>query len=131
MKWCKFVELFRFERDDICELLMRLEIPDDVISAQCVGCLTYPNRLCKLEVEFGRHVTVISSLVNKVLGHIKYYFVHHLSDMHSHDWTTPPSVRGVRSLGAAGACFMVGTARRICRPTVEATNAFMRSNIRW
>lgn len=37
MKWCKFVELFRFERDDICELLMRLEIPDDVISAQCVG----------------------------------------------------------------------------------------------
>lgn len=57
----KFVELFRFAKDDICELLARLQIPDEVVSAQRVRvsgmealCMTlrrlaYPNRLCELE----------------------------------------------------------------------------------
>ncbi|KAH9375756.1 hypothetical protein HPB48_014640 [Haemaphysalis longicornis] len=91
----------KFERDDICELLTTLKIPDDVISAQRVRvsgmealCMTlrrlaYPNRLCELEVEFGRHGTVICSVVNKVLSHIEYYFAHLLSDMNNHDWMTP------------------------------------------
>lgn len=51
--------------------------------------LVYPKRLCELEVEFGRHGTVICSVVNKVLSHIEYYFAHLLSDMNNHDWMTP------------------------------------------
>lgn len=92
----KFLELFRFERDDIDELRTLLRVPDEVVSAQRVRvpgmealCMTlrrlaYPNRLCELEVEFGRHGTVISSIVNKVLAHIEYYFGHLLSDKTSH-----------------------------------------------
>ncbi|KAH9382943.1 hypothetical protein HPB48_023576 [Haemaphysalis longicornis] len=159
----KFVELFRFERDDICELLTTLNIPDDVISAQRVRvsgmealCMTlrrlaYPNRLCELEVEFGRHGTVICSVVNKVLSHIEYYFAHLLSDMNNHDWMTPSrmhefaevrvhfrwcaectfsNVRFSQAVHARGAplrsCwgFIDGTARRICRPTMEQQEFF-------
>lgn len=89
------------ERDDIDELCTLLRVPDEVVSGQRVRvpgmealCMTlrrlaYLNRLCDLEVEFGRHGTVISSIVNKVLAHIEYYFGHLLSDRTSHRWIHP------------------------------------------
>lgn len=138
----KFLELFRFDRDDIDELRTLLRVPEKVMSTQCVRvsgmeafCMTmrrlaYPNRLCELEVEFGCHGTVTSSVVNKVLAHIEYYFTHLLSDMKSHRWMNPsqlqefaevrthcvyarsallcfrPSMRGVPHSGASGASLM-------------------------
>lgn len=52
-------------------------------------CCAYPNRLCELQVEFGHHRTVISSVVNKVLAQIEYYSAHLLSDMTSHQRMNP------------------------------------------
>lgn len=159
----KFVELFRFRRDDIDELRTLLRVPDEVMSAQRVRvsgmealCMTlrrlaYPNRLCELEMQFGRHGTVVSSVVNKVLAHIEYYFAHLLSDMTSHQWMNPSRLQefaevrihcvcarrgllingrlfqAVHARGAPlGSCwgFIDGTARRICRPTVDQQEYF-------
>ncbi|XP_077553432.1 uncharacterized protein LOC144168291 [Haemaphysalis longicornis] len=139
----KFVELFRFGRDEIDELRTLLRVMDEVVSAQRVMvtgmealCMTlrrlaYPNRLCELEMQFGRHGTLISSVVNKVLAHIEYYFTHLLSDMSSHQWMNPSRLQEfTEAVHARGAplrsCwgFIDGTASRICRPTVDQQEYF-------
>ncbi|XP_077557627.1 uncharacterized protein LOC144172909 [Haemaphysalis longicornis] len=139
----KFVELFRFGRDEIDELRTLLRVPDEVVSAQRVTvtgmealCMTlrrlaYPNRQCELEMQFGRHGTVISSVVNKVLAHIEYYFAHLLSDMTSHQWMNPSRLQEFAEAVHARraplrSCwgFIDGTARRICRPTVDQQEYF-------
>ncbi|KAH9364364.1 hypothetical protein HPB48_003031 [Haemaphysalis longicornis] len=88
--------------------------------------LAYPNRLCELEVEFGRHGTVICSVANKVLSHIENYIAHLLSDMNNHDWMTPSRMRefaeAVHTRGAQlRSCwgFIDGTACQISGLTME------------
>ncbi|KAK8762253.1 hypothetical protein V5799_026480, partial [Amblyomma americanum] len=96
---------FRFEKDDITELLCALMVPNTVTSAQNVKvpgrealCLTirrlaYPNRWCDLERIFGRHTSVMSSITSKMLNHITANFGHLLKDINNHEWLSPPTLR--------------------------------------
>ncbi|KAL1480100.1 hypothetical protein MTO96_051317 [Rhipicephalus appendiculatus] len=83
---------------DLTDLLSALLVPEEIVSAQCVRvpgkealCMTlrrlsYPNRLCELELLFNRHSSVISSVVSTVLAHMEYYFNHLLADLKTHRW---------------------------------------------
>ncbi|CAN7946698.1 unnamed protein product, partial [Ixodes hexagonus] len=132
-----FKGLFRFEKHDLDQMLHRLKMPAEVLRAQRVRvpgvealCMTlrrlaYPNTLLALELLFGRHVSVISSVVSTVMSHIDYYFFHLLADMTTHRWLTLPKLELFsEAVHATGAplknCwgFIDGTARRICRPSL-------------
>lgn len=93
-----FHRLFRFRKMDLPDLLSSLLIPEEFVSAQRVRvpgnealCMTlrrlsYPNRLCELELLFNRHSSVISSVVSTVLAHMEYHFNHLLADLTKHRW---------------------------------------------
>lgn len=90
--------LFRFEREDIPRLRAALKLParlyiangtaidgDDAL-AIALRRLAYPNRLCDLEMLFGRHMSTLSAVSNKVTDHILSTFGHLLKDFKCHDW---------------------------------------------
>ncbi|KAL1418509.1 hypothetical protein MTO96_025893 [Rhipicephalus appendiculatus] len=78
-----FYRLFRFRKMDLPDLLSALLVPEEIVSPQRVRvpgkealCMTlrrlsYPNRLCELELLFNRHSSVISSVVSTVLAHME------------------------------------------------------------
>ncbi|XP_040358411.1 protein ALP1-like [Ixodes scapularis] len=128
---------------DLEDLVAALKIPAEVKSAQRVRvpgyealCMTlrrlaYPNRLCDLERTFGRHSSVISSVVSTVMAHIEYQFGHLLSDLTNHKWLDVPCLKKLsEAVHARGAplknCwgFIDGTARHICRPSVGQQEHF-------
>ncbi|XP_075559263.1 uncharacterized protein LOC142590720 [Dermacentor variabilis] len=134
----EFYHLFRFRKMDLADLASALLIPEEVVSAQRVRvpgnealCMTlrrlaYPNRLCELELLFNRHSSVLSSVVSSVLAHIEHYFDHLLADMTTHKWLNLLAVEKFsEAVHAKGApldncwAFIDGTARQICRPTVD------------
>ncbi|XP_042145608.1 protein ALP1-like [Ixodes scapularis] len=138
-----FKRSFRFEKMDLEDLVAALTIPAEVKSAQRVRvpgyealCMTlrrlaYPNRLCDLERTFGRHSSVISSVVSTVMAHIEYQFGHLLSDLTNHKWLDVPCLKKLsEAVHARGAplknCwgFIDGTARHICRPSVGQQEHF-------
>lgn len=100
-----FKRSFRFEKMDLEDLVAALKIPAEVKSAQRVRvpgyealCMTlrrlaYPNRLCDLERTFGRHSSVISSVVSTVMAHIEYQSGHLLSDLTNHKWLDVPCLK--------------------------------------
>ncbi|KAH9364045.1 hypothetical protein HPB48_016383 [Haemaphysalis longicornis] len=89
---------FRFVKDDFSTLCQALGIPKMVSSAQGVNIpgwealctllrrLAYPNRLCDLELFFGRHSSVISIITNILLEHIDRSFGHLLDDVRQLKW---------------------------------------------
>ncbi|KAH6924457.1 hypothetical protein HPB50_017910 [Hyalomma asiaticum] len=93
-----FYRNFRFDKDDLGDLIAALLIPSEVMSAQharVLGrealCMTlrrlaYPNRLCDLEILFNRHSSVISSVVSKVMSHVECHFGRLLADLTVHRW---------------------------------------------
>lgn len=130
----RFKELFRFEQDDMHELLDGLRMPDEVTSSQGVTvsdaealCMTlrrlaYPTRLRELEALFHHDGSVIASVVGKVLSHVDYYFSHLLADMTTHRWLAPTDLerfaKAVHAKGSALSCcwgFVDSTVRRIYR----------------
>ncbi|KAH7984598.1 hypothetical protein HPB52_022872 [Rhipicephalus sanguineus] len=123
---------------DLPDLLSSLLIPKAFVSAQRVRvpgnealCMTlrrlsYPNRLCELELLFNRHSSVISSVVFTVLAHMEYHFNHLLADLTKHLWLNLIALENFsEAVHAKGAplkncwAFMDGTARQICRPSVD------------
>ncbi|XP_070377116.1 uncharacterized protein [Dermacentor albipictus] len=130
-----FRQQFRFDKDDIPELLSALRVPEEIVSAQNVkvsGCealcitlrrLVYRNRWCDLEPIFGRHSSVMSSVTSQVISHITATFGYLLSDCNNHHWLSRASLKdfsnAIRSKGTPlHNCwaFVDGTARPICRP---------------
>ncbi|KAH9382677.1 hypothetical protein HPB48_023233 [Haemaphysalis longicornis] len=73
-------------------------MPDKIVSVQRVPvpghealCMTlrhlaHPNRLVELEMMFNRHLSVLSSVVNKVLAHVEYHFGYLLHNLTTHTW---------------------------------------------
>ncbi|XP_070379835.1 uncharacterized protein [Dermacentor albipictus] len=130
-----FRRMFRFEKANIDELLSALLIPNTIESIQGVQVsgkeallialrrLAYPNRWSDLEDVFGRHTSVMSSIVASVFGHIETTFGHLLS-LTNHRWLNLANIalfsqavhdRGAPLTNCWG--FVDGTARPICRPT--------------
>ncbi|KAH6935730.1 hypothetical protein HPB50_008671 [Hyalomma asiaticum] len=83
-----FYQNFRFDKDDLDDLIAALLIPSEVMKALCMTLrrLAYPNRLCDMELLFNRHSSVISSVVSKVMSHVEYHFAHLLADLTVHRW---------------------------------------------
>ncbi|KAL1422611.1 hypothetical protein MTO96_021954 [Rhipicephalus appendiculatus] len=93
-----FYRSFKFHKGDLDDLVAALQIPREIESAQhvrvparealCMALrrLSCPHRLSDLEVFFGRHSSVISSVVSKVLTHIECHFAHLLDDLTVHRW---------------------------------------------
>ncbi|KAL1446180.1 hypothetical protein MTO96_028884 [Rhipicephalus appendiculatus] len=93
-----FYHLFRFRKMDLPDLLSALLVLEEIVSAQRVRvpgkealCMTlrrlsYPNRLCELQLLFNRHSSVISSVVSTLLAHMEYHFNHLLADLKTHRW---------------------------------------------
>ncbi|CAN7945539.1 unnamed protein product, partial [Ixodes hexagonus] len=93
-----FRRMFRFEKQDFCQLKEALLMPEAVQSSQGVVVtgeeallmglrrLAYPNRWWDLERLFGRHSSVLSSIVGQVPAHIDDTFGHLLDDLTNHSW---------------------------------------------
>ncbi|XP_077560431.1 uncharacterized protein LOC144175200 [Haemaphysalis longicornis] len=134
----EFRRMFRFEKQHLDLLKGELRVPDVIRSSQGVKVsgqeallmglrrLAYPNRWWDLEPMFGRHSSSMSSVVNHLFNHVETTFGHLLGDLNSHQWLTvddlPELAEAVHNRGAALTnCwgFVDGTARPICRPSVE------------
>ncbi|XP_072140392.1 uncharacterized protein [Dermacentor andersoni] len=132
-----FRRMFRFHKEHLKDLSTSLLIPDTVTSTQgvCVSGeeallitlrrLAYPNRWRDLEPLFGRHYSTLSSIVSKVLTHIEDNFGH-LLDLTNNKWLNLAELgRFSQAMHRRGApiknCwgFVDGTARPICRPSVN------------
>ncbi|XP_075560183.1 uncharacterized protein LOC142592556 [Dermacentor variabilis] len=132
-----FRRMFKFHKEHVKELSTSLLIPDTVTSVQgvCVSGeeallitlrrLAYPNRWWDLEPLFGRHYSTLSSIVSKVLTHIEDNFGH-LLDLTNNKWLNLAELgRFSQAMHRTGAplknCwgFVDGTARPICRPSVN------------
>ncbi|CAN7991473.1 unnamed protein product [Ixodes hexagonus] len=133
-----FRRMFRFEKQDFCQLKEALLMSEAVQSSQGVVVtgeeallmglrrLAYPNRWWDLERLFGRHSSVLSSIVGQVLAHIDGTFGHLFDDLTNHSWLSLADLhRYSRAVHFRGAplpnCwgFVDGTARPICRPSVN------------
>lgn len=138
-----FRRQFRFAKDDFPTLCQALGIPKTVSSAQGVNIpgwealcillrrLAYPNRLCDLELFFGRHSSVISSVTNILLERIDRSFGHLLDDVSQLKWLSATDLdelsEAVYNKGAPLRncwAFIDGTARPICRPSQNQQEYF-------
>ncbi|KAH9381814.1 hypothetical protein HPB48_016338 [Haemaphysalis longicornis] len=134
----EFQRMFRFAKRHLDLLKGELRVPDIIRSSQGVKVsgqeallmglrrLAYPNRWWDLESMFGRHLSSMSSVVSILFNHVETTFGHLLEDLNSHQWLTvddlPELAEAVHNRGAALTnCwgFADGTARPICRPSVE------------
>ncbi|CAN7987954.1 unnamed protein product [Ixodes pacificus] len=130
-----FKQQFRFEKLDFDELSSALLIPQTITTAQGVRItgkealcstlrrLAYPNRWCDLEQIFGRHSSVMSSAVSKLISHAITTFGHLIDDCNMHKWLSPATLGRFGTAvhdkgGALPNCwaFIDGTARPMCRP---------------
>ncbi|KAL3203672.1 hypothetical protein MRX96_041788 [Rhipicephalus microplus] len=96
------------------------------IDEQAFRRLAYPNRWWDLEPLFGRHSSALSNIVSQLFGHIDSTFGHLLADVNNHSWLSLNDLeeyseavynRGAPLRNCWG--FVDGTARPICRPTVN------------
>ncbi|KAL3247655.1 hypothetical protein MRX96_056932 [Rhipicephalus microplus] len=132
-----FRRQFRFNKEDLQVLTEALKIPI-IRSSQGVTVsgqeallmelrrLAYPNRWWDLEPLFGRHSSALSDIVSQLFGHIDSTFGHLLADVNNHSWLSLNDLEeyseAVYNRGAPlRYCwgFVDGTARPICRPTVN------------
>ncbi|XP_075539760.1 uncharacterized protein LOC142574599 [Dermacentor variabilis] len=132
-----FRRLFRFEKGDLHMLKDALRITE-IRSSQGVTVsaeeallmglrrLAYPNRWWDLEPLFGRHASAMSSIVSVLFNHIDSSFGHLLDDLNNHSWLRLSDLedfskavydRGTPLRNCWG--FVDGTARPICRPSVN------------
>ncbi|CAN8029526.1 unnamed protein product [Ixodes persulcatus] len=130
------VRQFRFTKEDLPYLRSALRILETLTTngwvrvsgdeALAIGLrrLAYPNRLCDLELMFGRHSWTLSIVSNQVHRHIAHTFGHLLRDLTAHSWLDPDQLdvfaEAVHNQGAPLTnCwgFIDGTARAMCRPT--------------
>ncbi|XP_064468692.1 uncharacterized protein LOC135382956 [Ornithodoros turicata] len=128
-------KLFRFEKKDLPRLRSALRLPPrlctangtiiDGVNALAVALrrLAYRNRLCDLEMLFGRHMSTLSSISNQVNAHIATTFGHLISGFKCHDWLNLEQfAKAVHDKGAPlPNCwgFIDGTARAICQPSSD------------
>ncbi|CAN8004681.1 unnamed protein product [Ixodes hexagonus] len=130
------VRQFRFTKADVPHLRSALLIPEtlsvnggvrlsgDEALAIALRRLSYPNRLCDLELVFGRHSSALSRVCTDVHRHIERTFGHLLTDLTSHSWLHPRQLdvfaKAICNKGSPlQHCwgFIDGTARAMCRPT--------------
>ncbi|XP_077500915.1 uncharacterized protein LOC144111478 isoform X1 [Amblyomma americanum] len=130
-----FKQQFRFEKEDVDDLVRALCMPERIVNAQrvvvpgrdalCLALrrLAYPNRWCDLQRIFGLHPSVMSSVASQVICHIAKTFRHLLTDCNNHLCLTTTCLQefadAVKSKGAPLPncwAFIDGTARPICRP---------------
>ncbi|KAH7978873.1 hypothetical protein HPB49_007193 [Dermacentor silvarum] len=107
-----FRRQFRFEKADFPLLVMALELPQYLSSAQgarisgyealcmCLRRLAYPNGLCDLQEYFARHYSVISSVTNKVMRHIERKFGFLLDDLTVHKWLTTEDLKAMSEVSS-------------------------------
>ncbi|XP_049519125.1 uncharacterized protein LOC119445933 [Dermacentor silvarum] len=138
-----FRRQFRFEKADFPLLVMALELPQYLSSAQgarisgyealcmCLRRLAYPNGLCDLQEYFARHYSVISSVTNKVMRHIERKFGFLLDDLTVHKWLTTEDLKAMsEAVYLKGAplkncwAFNDGTVWPICRPSKDQRTYF-------
>ncbi|KAL3260994.1 hypothetical protein MRX96_046202 [Rhipicephalus microplus] len=138
-----FLGWFRFEQEHLKQLKDGLRIPQVMRSAQGVVVpgeeallmtlrrLAHPNRWCDLEPLFGRATCTMPSVVSQVMGHVDRVIGHLLDNLTTHTWLTLDNLnvfsQAVHNHGATLInCwgFVDGTARPICRPSVEQSEYF-------
>lgn len=126
------MELFRFKKGDIHLLARLLKLPEKYVCENRTTAsgiegllillrrLTYPNRLCELEKEFGRSKTELSLLFNVVLKDLYDRFHHKVTSLEQANWL---DLQGYsRAIQARGSpvpnCwgFIDGTNMNTCRP---------------
>lgn len=76
----------------LCSAQCRLHMPGCEAPCILLRRLAYPNRLCDLELFFGCHYLVISSITNILLEHIEGSFKHLLDDASELKWLTAPDL---------------------------------------
>lgn len=138
---CKF--LFRFKKDDIYRLYHALQIPEFVrtynenkvtgITALCMLLrrLTYPNRLRDLRQLFGYSPQAISLIISRITDILIQNHGHLLTHLPQLTWLNWQRLRiyglAIQDKGAPMPnCwgFIDGTARAICRPSLEQENYY-------
>lgn len=106
-------QMFRFEKDDLERLRTCLQIPDVVKNCQgikvsgkealcmCLRRLSYPNRLCDLQREFGRAESTISLLTNDIMRHIVGTFGHLLEELKANKWLTQGTLKSLADVSTS------------------------------
>nr|CAI5869203.1 unnamed protein product [Callosobruchus analis] len=134
---------FRFNKEDIPRLCEALRIPARIVTSSgyaangveglCIFLrrLAYPNRLYDLERIFNRSSSALSEIISYVNRHIYNEFGGLLEDLNNLSWLNQNRLqqyadaiagRGARVRNCWG--FIDGTARPICRPSVEQENYY-------
>ncbi|XP_050515881.1 uncharacterized protein LOC126892544 [Diabrotica virgifera virgifera] len=140
---------FRFEKQDIPRLVQLLGIPDIIVTETghtCTGLdglcillrrLAYPNRLSDLKVIFGLSAQSLSQIINKTVNLILEGHRSILEDLDNVPWLTQEKLEYYsQAVAAKGAAvqncwgFIDGTARRICRPSINQ-EAYYSGHKRW
>ncbi|XP_055349413.1 LOW QUALITY PROTEIN: uncharacterized protein LOC129596212 [Paramacrobiotus metropolitanus] len=130
-------DYFRFRKDDIPTLRICLKIPDSVVTATgdhasgiealCILLrrLAYPNRWIDLRKLFGRSHGSLSRIFYATLNIVDIQWKNHLSTW-DHDWLSEDffALYATAIAGKGGIIpnvfgFIDGTARPICRPSVN------------
>ncbi|KAH8031608.1 hypothetical protein HPB51_019508 [Rhipicephalus microplus] len=128
-----FRRQFRFYKEDLQVLTEALKIPmirssQGVTVSRQEALLMGLRRLTWWDLEplFGRHSSALSNIVSQLFGHIDSTFGHLLVDVNNHSWLSLNDLKeyseAVYNRGApVRNCwgFVDGTARPICRPTVN------------
>ncbi|KAM7298536.1 hypothetical protein ISCGN_019130 [Ixodes scapularis] len=95
------VRQFRFTKEGLPHLRSALRNPETLATngwvrvsgdeALAIGLrrLAYPNRLCDLELMFGRHSSTMSIVSNQVHRRVAHTFGHLLRDLTAHSWLDP------------------------------------------
>ncbi|KAF6211254.1 hypothetical protein GE061_014371 [Apolygus lucorum] len=129
----------RFQRADLALLKECFQIPDEVtipqrgyrvpgMTALCILLkrLSYPNRLCDLEAFFGMSSAAISSVAKEMTNHVISRKGYLLATLESHTWLNAEKLEYyAEAVARKGAplnncwAFIDGTARHICRPSVN------------
>lgn len=127
------IQHFRFAKQDILNLIALLQIPERYICENRTTAtglegllillrrLTYPNRLCELEKEFGRTKTELSLIVNTVLEDIHSRFSSKITELNSNWIDLNRYAQAISNKGCpVRNCwgFIDGTCMMITRPSI-------------